>query len=204
MTILGPLDRAACERLLDPHLSALDSCFRSAWSRWLKWLGSCEGPPTDVSSRTRANALYDFIAAEAVKCFAGVPGVLVAKERGFLVIRFNDKIALRFKKFRSATLKTSSNNTAQTDLFDSQQLEYAGSSVQPLTHVIAGYLLDDLALDIARLAITCTLDGEPAWAPIEIFGTSDVRETSTADPTAAKPRVRSTRRKIRKPTSGEE
>lgn len=201
MTILGPLDRATCQQLLGPHLPALDSCFRAAWSRWQKWLGSCEGPPTDVSPRTRANALYDFIAAEAVKRFAGVPGVLVAKERGFLVIRFGDKIALRFKKFRSSTLRTSDNKTTQSALFQSQQLEY--SNIQPMTHVVAGYLLDDLALDIDRLAIACTMDGRRVWAPIEIVGRSDVRATSTADPTTTKPRVRS-KRKPRKLTSSEE
>jgi len=123
--ILGPLDRATCQRLLDPHLRALDSCFRAAWSRWQKWLGTCEGPPTDMSPRTRASALYDFIAAEAVKSFAGLPGVLVEKKRGFLVIRFGDKVALRFKKFCSTTLRTSDNRTTQSTLFQSQRLEFS-------------------------------------------------------------------------------
>ncbi len=200
--ILGPIDRATCQRLLDPHLRALDSCFHAAWSRWQKWLGTCEGPPADVSPRTRANALYDFIAAEAVKSFAGAPGVLVAKKRGFLVIRFGDKVALRFKKFHSATLRTSDNGTTQSTLFQSQRLEFSDSAVQSMTHVVAGYLLDDLALDIDRLAITCTMDGQHVWAPIELISDSNVRATPASDPTTARPRVRSTR-KARKSTSSE-
>lgn len=203
MTILGPLDRATCLRLLDPHLVALDGCFREAWRRWLKWLSAYEGPPTDVSPRTRANALYDFISAEAAQIFHEKPEVLVRRERGFLVIRFSDKIALRFKKFRSATLKTSNNGTRQAGLFQSQELELSTSDIQPMTHVIAGYLLDELALDIDRLAITCTMDGQHVWAAIELVGDSDVRATSTKDPTIGKPGVRSTR-KLRKLTSSEE
>jgi hypothetical protein len=75
--ILGPLDRATCKQLLGPHLPVLDSCFRAAWSGWQKWIGTYEGPPTDLSPRTRASVLYDFIAAEATKSFAGESGVLV-------------------------------------------------------------------------------------------------------------------------------
>lgn len=206
MTLLGPLDRATCLQLLGPHLPALDACFREAWRRWLKWLGAYEGPPTDVSPRTRANALYDFIAAEAVKSFHAKPGVLVHKERGFLVVRFSDKIALRFKKFSGTTLRTSSNNTRQTSLFETQQLEMATSDIQPMTHVVAGYLLDDLALDIDRLAITCTMDGQNVWAAIELIGDSDdVRAAPADDPTTGKPGVRSTRKKKHpKETSSEE
>jgi hypothetical protein len=82
------------------------------------------------------------------------------EEARFFRYRFGNKIALRFKKFRSRTLKTSNNNTAQTALFQSQQLEYFDSKIQPMTHVVAGYLLDDLAIDIDRLAVTCTMDGQ--------------------------------------------
>jgi hypothetical protein len=128
------------------------------------------------------------------------------EEARFFRYRFGNKIALRFKKFRSRTLKTSNNNTAQTALFQSQQLEYFDSKIQPMTHVVAGYLLDDLAIDIDRLAVTCTMDGQHIWAPIELVGDSDVRTSSTVDPTTTKPRVRSARKsqKTRQSTSGEE
>jgi hypothetical protein len=50
------------------------------------------------------------------------------------------------------------------------------------------------------------MDGQHIWAPIELVGDSDVRTSSTVDPTTTKPRVRSTRKfqKTRQSTSGEE
>jgi hypothetical protein len=188
--------RAAVLARLNPHLPTLDACFRAAWTRWADWLKKLDGPPTDVTSRSRANVLYDFITAEAVRAFLGTKGIQVRKERGFLVLRFQDRIALRFKKFRSKTLRVSSNKTGQTELFQGQMLEFAPSSVKPMTHVTAGYLLDGLAMDFARLAITCTHDGKPMWAPIEILPvpTRKVKPLPVTTP-APKPVVRSTRKR---------
>jgi len=160
--------RKAVATRLQPHLPALDQCFRAAWQRWIKWLKKLEGSPADVSARSRASVLYDFIVAEAVRAFLKEDGIRVRKERGFLVLRFQDRVALRFKKFRSRTLSVSANKTGQSELFNGQLLEFPSGSLKPMTHVVAGYLLDGLAMDIAMLAITCTCDGKPLWAPIEI------------------------------------
>jgi hypothetical protein len=189
---------------LQPHLPTLDQCFRAAWQRWIKWLKRLEGPPTDVSARTRASVLYDFIVAEAVRAFLAKDGIRVKRERGFLVLRFQDRVALRFKKFRSRTLSVSANKTEQSELFSGQMLEFPSGSPKPMTHVIAGYLLDGLAMDIAMLAITCTCDGKPLWAPIEILPTSADAPTALPGPTVAvpKPIVRSTRKRQQKDEIG--
>lgn len=131
-------------------------------------------------------------------------GVRVVKKRGLLVVHFQDRVALRFKKFRNKNMRTSSNNTRQTELFAAQTLEY-GSALTPMVHVTAGYLLDSLAVDIKRMAVTCMLNGEHMFAPIDIMRKSEpVKQLPVKDaaptPTA---RVRSVRKAADKKTEGE-
>jgi hypothetical protein len=119
-------------------------------------------------------------------------------------VHFQDRVALRFKKFRNRTMRTSSNNTRQTELFDAQTLEY-GSALTPMVHVTAGYLLDSLALDIERLAITCMLDGEHMWAPIVMTTkAAPVKKIPTKEPAKVPAAVvRSARKTSEKKKDGE-
>jgi hypothetical protein len=167
--VINESSRDAVAVRLQPHLPKLEQCFRVAWTRWNAWMAALEGSPGDVSPRSRASILYDFISAEAIRAFLGTDGIRVKKERGFLVLRFQDRVALRFKKFRNRNLKISTNNTLQTALYSNQMLEYPAESPKPMVHVTAGYLLDRLAIDIAVLAITCTTAGKHMWAPIEML-----------------------------------
>ncbi|MFG1618339.1 hypothetical protein ACGFI3_36780 [Nonomuraea wenchangensis] len=196
MVIAQPLDRAACNELLAPHIPTLEQCFRNAWARWVEWLAKLDGSPADISARTRANIVYDFIVAEGSNRLRGAENVRIRKVRGFLVIHLNDRIALRFKKFRNKSLKTSGIHTNQATLFNQQALEF-DTKFRPLTHLVAGYLLDDLALDMNKLAVTCTMNGEHLWAPIEILGTSAAGklEPLFAQPATPKSVVRSARKK---------
>ena len=198
------MDRASCARLLQPYQDQFDQCFRNAWDRWQEWLKALEGSPADVSPRSRANVLYDFIKAEAIQQFLGVEHVRVRQERGFLVIQIRDRVAIRFKKFRGRKLKTSSIRTGQAAAFQGQALEFT-NEVEPMTHLVAGYLLDRFELDLEKLAITCTLDGEHIWAPIEIIpnvgqgGVTIPMPTSPAD--GPRPVIRSTRKRPAEETS---
>lgn len=189
--------RDAVARCLQPHLPKLEQCFRRAWTRWNAWAANLDGSPADIRPVSRANILYDFITAEAVKAFLGADGIWVKKERGFLVLRFQDRVALRFKKFRNRNLNVSLNSTRQTALFGNQTLEYPAGSLKPMVHVTAGYLLDQLALDIALLAITCTADGKHLWAPIELLSqrSGTVASLPRPQPTVAPPSVSSTRKR---------
>lgn len=196
--IADPMGREQCQLLLTPHLSVLELCFTEAWARWTKWLATLEGAPTDLSPRTRANALHDFITTEAETRFAGQSKVRVKRKRGLLVITIDDRIVIRFKKFRNKTLKVARNATQQTIAFDSQQLQLSNDIVQPMTHLVVGYLLDSLDSGIATVAVTCSVDGAHFWAPIRLItdnavDTSGVHAINTNDPTAVKPGVRSKR-----------
>lgn len=197
--------RDAVASRLKPHLTTLEKCFRTAWFRWAAWLKALDGSPADLSTRSRASVIYDFIVAEAIKAFLGKEGIRVRKERGLLVLRFQDRVALRFKKFSGRTLRVSANKTKQTELFSSQMLEYSSGAPLPLTHVVAGYLLDGLALDMSRLAITCTLNGKHLWAPIDIVSDEPGRSVVPlpASPVGPPvPTVRSTRKPQKKDESG--
>ncbi|MFJ2566010.1 hypothetical protein ACIO02_24220 [Streptomyces sp. NPDC087568] len=204
VSIGTPMDRASCVSLLQPFQDQLDQCFRNAWDRWQEWLKALEGSPADVSPRSRANVLYDFIKAEAVTQFLGIEHVRVRQERGFLVIQIRDRVAIRFKKFRGRKLKTSSIRTDQAMAFQGQALEFA-NEIEPMTHLVAGYLLDKFELDLEKLAITCTLDGEHIWAPIEIIpdaGQGGVTIPMPMPPTdGPRPVIRSTRKAPAEETS---
>lgn len=128
--------------------------------------------------------------------FIGKDGIRVKRTRNLLIIRFNDRVALRFKKFRSRTMRTSANKTRQTERYEAQMLEFE-DDITPMTHVVAGYLLDRLALNIERLAVTCTLNGEHMWAPIEITAkTQHAKPAPIGQPSPVQTaRVRSTRKK---------
>ncbi|CAL9304169.1 hypothetical protein SUDANB170_03696 [Streptomyces sp. enrichment culture] len=200
----SPMDRASCVRLLEPYQHQFDQCFRSAWDRWQEWVKKLEGSPADVSARSRANVLYDFIAAEATQQFLGVEHVKVRKDRGFLVIQIRDQVAIRFKKFQGRRLKTSSIATAQAIAYQAQMLEFS-EQVEPMTHLVAGYLLDSFELDFEKLAITCTMNGEHLWAPIEIIpdigqgGITIPMPTTSGD--GPRPVIRSTRKTPAEETS---
>jgi hypothetical protein len=200
VTITEPLSRVECRDILSPHLTTLEQCFAVAWTRWTAWLAALDGSPTDVSARTRANALHDFIAKEAEVRFMGAKGVQVKRKRGLLVITIADRVAIRFKKFRGKTLRFARNATRQTAAFDSQQLVLTDDALQPMTLLVAGYLLDGLESGIDTIAVTCSVDGDHFWAPIQVTGadtvqTAPARQLPTTDPTAAKPGVRSKRAK---------
>jgi hypothetical protein len=193
--IAPPLGREKCATLLAPHAPTLDGCFRRAWTSWEKLVASLDAPATALTPRARANTLYDLIVYEIETAFASTPDVITTKKRGFLVVRVGGEVVIRIKKFRGKTLKTSSNATQQTLNFDSQQLELSDETLQPVTHLTAGYLLDDLAVGLDTIAVTCMVEGEHFWAPIEVKvkaaeETAPAHEMRLDDPTTSKPTVR--------------
>jgi hypothetical protein len=192
--MLPPLLRGECEEILAPHLSTLELCFDRAHRRWTAWRLKSGGAPTDISRRTQASCIHDFLVAEIIKNFKGQPGVSIRKRRGLLLVVFRDKITIRFNKYRSSTLRTSTNATTQSDLFAQHALEFE-DGVQPLTHLVAGYLLDKLGQQFSRLALTCQMDGTHLWDPIDITDTAiaTVQPIHAAKPAAERARVRKAR-----------
>lgn len=110
--------------------------------------------------RTRASWISDVIADKAHEKFDNEPDVDVTSKRGFVTLTFAGKLVLRFKKFNGRRLRTSGIMTHQRIAFESQQLSFDGMTV---TGIVAGYLLDKLEQELARLAIVCPLNGHNLW-----------------------------------------
>lgn len=149
------ISRPAAEAILAPHTDVISECLYNAWDHWCS---------TSLRARvrpgTRASVVYDYAVAEAWRLLSGRTGVSLSEQRQFLCVTIDDALLLRLKKFR-AGLVTSGIPTGQQQLFAFQQLSLDG--MPAMTHIVAGYLLDDFQREIARAAITCSVGPRRIW-----------------------------------------
>ncbi|MDQ5820151.1 MAG: hypothetical protein M3540_01785 [Actinomycetota bacterium] len=179
-------ERAAA--ILEPYLDAIGGCLWRAWDSWKE-----TGLPVTVGARSRASLVYDYAADEARQTLPGIEGLRVTEVRRFILVCVEDKLLLRYKKFRG-NLRTSGIPTHQQLAFANQQLTIPG--MPDVTKLVAGYLLDPFQEQIARVAITCSIGKRLIWhldIPRPESGTGVV---ATLQPQPTAPRetaVRSTR-----------
>jgi len=150
------ISRGAAEEILTPHRDVIASCLYNAWDHWTDHTALT----VPVGPRTRASIVYDYAVAEAWKLLDGRTGISLSEQRRFLLVSVDDQLLLRFKKFRKG-LATSGIRTGQQRLFAYQQLTLEG--MPAMTHIVAGYLLDEFQRDIARAAITCSVGSRRVW-----------------------------------------
>lgn len=154
MTELLTQEQAA--DLLDSHSPALHGCIDRAWSRWLK-----NPDVATASKRTRATTVYDYITQEVQQTFGDVRGVTLAWKHGSLNMTIDNAAVIKFKKFRSRKLRTSGIPTNARNHFLRQAGVLDGMIV---THLVVGYLLDELELAPETIAVTCPLGKGNLWA----------------------------------------
>jgi hypothetical protein len=182
-------DRA--ETILSPYLELIGGCLWRAWDTWKQ-----TQLPVSVAARSRANLVYDYAADEARRTLSAIEGLQVTEVRGFVLVYVEDKLLLRFKKFRNNSLTTSGIRTHQQLAFAYQQLTIPG--MPEATHLVAGYQLDVFQEEIARVAIACSVGKHLVWS-LDI-PRPDTGVVATFEPRPSEPRettVRSAR--IRKP-----
>lgn len=150
------LTQEQAAELLDKHVPALSGCIERAWTRWL-----ANPDAATASRRTRAATVYDYITQEVEKAFADVPGVRLKWKHNSLNMTVNDAAILKFKKFRGKKLRTSGIPTNARSNFLRQAHVFEGMVV---THLVVGYLLDDLEQGTEKIAITCPLGKGNLWA----------------------------------------
>lgn len=111
-----------------------------------------------LTSRSRASMIHDYIESAAQKVFV-IKGkeIAVRTEKGFLIVDFYRRVFLRFKKLQR-NLMPCNIETEQQKAFDEQTL-FEG----PVTHVTAGYRLDDLGV-YRDAHIVCWAYGELLWS----------------------------------------
>ena len=116
--------------------------------------------PLSVSARARANLVYDYAVGEAKSTLGSREGLVLTEERGFLAVNVEEKLLLRFKKYRKGLI-TSGISTHQRRMFDQQQLNIAG--IEQITGIVAGYELEEFHRAIKRVAITCRIGASLVW-----------------------------------------
>lgn len=147
-------DRAA--DLLAAHLSSLHGCVDRAWKRWLK-----NPDAATASKRTRATTVYDYITQEVQQTFGDVEGVTLTWKHGSLRMTVDNAAVVKFKKFRGRKLRTSGIPTDARNRFLRQAGVLDGMIV---THLVVGYLLDELELAPETIAVTCPFGKGNLWA----------------------------------------
>lgn len=173
------ISREAADAILRPHRDAISLCLHNGWDRW----SNDTTLPTSVRPGTRANLVYDYAVSEAWRILNGRTGLSLSEQRGFLLVNVEDALLLRFKKFRKG-LATSGIPTAQAQLF-AHQLRL--DNMPALTHIVAGYLLDQFDRTIARAAVTCNVGSLRIWTidlprPDEDVGTVVGIESPSGEP----------------------
>jgi hypothetical protein len=154
-----PLAQAEAGSLLQKHSLPLTQVIAAGWTRWRKLVTDDAELGAILSNRTRASIVYDCIRHEALRAFVGIETVTVTEDRGFLLLTFSERIILRFKKFRGTTLRTSSAPTRQAQEYANQVLP----GMEALTHLVAGYLPDEVGIDLKKAAITCPKGSGNEW-----------------------------------------
>ncbi len=150
------MSQEQASELLDKHSALLNGCVERAWARWL-----LNPDAATASKRVRAATVYDYITQEVEKTFAEVPGVRLQWKHNSLNMTVDDSAILRFKKFRGKRLRTSGIATNARNNFLQQAGVLDGMVV---THLVVGYLLDELEQGTERIAVTCPLGKGNLWA----------------------------------------
>lgn len=197
----GLLTQQETIALLGPHATTLYECVERAWRRW-------ERHPdfATASKRTRASVVYDYITDEAERAFSDVRGVRLTWKYGTLRLVIFDTAVIRFKKFRGRRLRTSGISTNARNSFLAQEGTLNGMVV---TNLVVGYLLDQLEMEPARIAMTCPLDDGNLWT-LDLAGSmsddheADVTQISQPSPAVARTTIRSTQAKPKDDAVNEE
>lgn len=142
--------------LLREHFAPLRACVDRAWDRWRK-----NPDAATASKRTRATTVYDYITEEVQKEFQSVDGVSFSWKHGSLHMTVRGVAVIKFKKFRGKRLRTSGIATNARNQFLRQGEVLDGMVV---THLLVGYLLDDLEQFPETVAVTCPIGTGNLWA----------------------------------------
>ena len=134
------LNEDETREVMGPYEERLASVLTRAFSRW-------QSLPLkdrlDMSPRSRATLVHDFIAVDATDEFFTDEHVTVSRKRGTVVLVFAGKIAVRFKKVTGTSLRYCVGPTRRQHAIHNQQLSLDGTDVR-LTWATAAWRVDAL------------------------------------------------------------
>jgi hypothetical protein len=146
------------EETIKPHKDRLDKCIQDGWDAWKNDFAFKHHI---LGARARAAIVFDEIAWRAQQEFSGIDGVIFRRHSNTFMLYIGDTISLRFKKLRKNG-RCSAINTRQQMLFTAQ----AQLRLPTMLHgtlVNAGYILDDLQLEIQRKMVVCQFKNQVLW-----------------------------------------
>ena len=163
----------AQELLYPQRAKKLAACIQGGWDKWRELGRRAPDLQIPLNASTRALIVHNHITDLARKEFADDPAVHVGDNRGFLILTIEEKMVVRFKKYRNKSFKTSNIPTRQQLQF-AYQLQLPGMPPEA-TRLVAGYLLDELQTSIETIAVTCSIGPDLQWM-LDISDEADAGE----------------------------
>jgi len=145
--------------ILDPFLERIEFCIASAIKEYNKMESQTR---SKFKKRTKASIINDFMVFNAARELEGLQGVLFSHNRQQFSVFLNDNFQLRFKKL-DYRLRPSNIRTMQVFNFENQVQTQLPDMPSPVTHIIAGYVWNDLQTAIKDIYITCPSGEYNEW-----------------------------------------
>ncbi|MDP9438009.1 MAG: hypothetical protein M3P49_04600 [Actinomycetota bacterium] len=151
------------ERILEPYVERLALCVQAGWEAWEELGRMAPRSRVPLRPHTRASFVYDHAVQRAREEFADDhPRVRIMEKNQLLTLTFEDRLVVRFKKFRDGVnFRTSGITTMQQQLY-AYQLPLPGMPHEA-TKLVTGYVLDELQASIETVAIACSDGSRLEW-----------------------------------------
>jgi hypothetical protein len=151
------ISKSQAEQILGSHLKRIRDCIVRAFQ---KYVSDYRSVALVHTSRSRASVIHDHMIANARESFAGDDGIRIFSKSGLSLINVKDSLLLRFKKMDKK--KHTHNIPTQQSFLFRAQLELPGIPAE-LTHLEAGYVLNDLQTGLDGVYITCPNGKRLEW-----------------------------------------
>ncbi len=179
---MRPLTEEQAQTALALHHHLLVTCHLTAFARAATLRQAAPTEYADLSDRSLANFLNDFVCCAVDAVFRGLPGVAVhhvGKERLTLLGLQTDEgaLVLRFGK-NGHNAERRGNDTQRWEDFE----RHALPGFPDTTHLVVGYLPDPVTHSLRAVTITCPYPKGTLWSYQLVMPA-----TGTAKPAAASP-----------------
>ncbi len=169
MRELVPAEEAQAILSRQQRAKKLAVCVNGGWDKWEELGKRVPDLMIPVGPSARALLVHNYMTDLARREFADDPGVRIGSKGGFLCLTFEDKVVIRFKKFKNGNFTTSGIPTKQQQQF-AYQLSFEFEGMPPeATKLVVGYLLNELQTSIETIAVTCRVGSDLRWV-LDITG----------------------------------
>jgi len=144
-------------RILAPHLRAIRS--EIVLGAWADYQALPDTAKITYSTITRAGAVHDHMVQRAARYFDGIDGVKVIERQKLFLFIFDQRIALRFKKFDNEILSSNQPTKQVADFRAQTQLP----GIEAPHNLEAGYVLDEAEQKVKAVHLVCPNMNRNYW-----------------------------------------